>query len=78
MLNENLFTEARIAQLQAFILRGEELIAEQRRRIERIEAEGGEATAARETLLLMHTMQAEMIEHRDLAMKRSGARKSSA
>jgi len=65
MMRKN-WTEHDLHTAEAHVKRGEEIIALQRQRIERIEQEGGEAVAARQTLALMEIQQQELIEHRDL------------
>ena len=70
-------TDACLAQLEAILQHGEELIGEQHRRIAQIEAEGGEARAAREALKRMQTMQNQMLERCRLARRYDGGENES-
>jgi hypothetical protein len=59
------FSEADLRQAEEHVARAIELIAVQRQRIARIEAEGGDASFAKETLGTMERIQSELVEHRD-------------
>jgi len=59
------FSEAHLRLAEEHVARGVEIIAAQRRRIERIEAEGGDASSVKETLGTMERIQTELVEHRD-------------
>jgi hypothetical protein len=66
------YSERDLRMVETHALRGKEIITEQRRRIARIEAEGGEATAARSTLAMMERMQQEITEHRNTIVEALG------
>jgi hypothetical protein len=59
------YSDRDLRMVETHALRGKEIITEQRRRIARIEAEGGETTAARSTLAMMERMQQEITQHRN-------------
>jgi len=59
------FSEADLRIAEAHVKGGFELIAAQRQRIERIEAEGGYVSFAKEALGTLEHIQIELLEHRD-------------